>query len=389
MDGTDSQSLFDEFMPHGMCYMWRQDILLLNVVSDILIAAAYFSIPFFLYYFFNRRPNMPFRNVIGMFTIFIFSCGVTHLIGVWNVWHGNYGIQGIAKAVTATASVATALMLIPVMPQLMALRSPIELEKANDALQNEVQERKKSETKRRSLEKQSRQLEQEIAHIGRINTMGQMATGLAHELNQPLTAIMQNSDSALIELRKSDFEVDELRDILKDLEAQAFRAGEIIKALRQFVRKDDDGVTEFDLNKLIQQTLQLFDNDIKKFGVHITSNLNSIPRVTWARVQIAQLIVNLVQNSINAVLENKVKHPSIIVSSSYDAGNVTVTVEDNGIGIPDKLDLFMPFVSSSSEGLGMGLSICRTIVDMHEGNIWYDEESDLTTRVGFTLPVDK
>lgn len=197
MDMEQTGSLFDEFMPHGMCYLWRKDILLLNVISDIAIALAYFSIPFFLYYFFKRRPEMPFKGVVMMFSLFIFSCGITHLLGVWTVWHGNYGVQGLGKAVTAIASVMTAFMLIPVMPQLMALRSPLDLEKANDALYVEVVEREKSETKRQALEMQSRKLEQEIAHYGRINTMGQMAAGLAHELNQPLTAIMQSADAAM------------------------------------------------------------------------------------------------------------------------------------------------------------------------------------------------
>ena len=98
MENHDTHSLFDEFMPHGMCYMWRKDILILNVVSDILIALAYFSIPIFLYYFFRHRPNMPFRGVILMFSLFIFSCGITHLLGGMDSLARQLWCAGIRKS---------------------------------------------------------------------------------------------------------------------------------------------------------------------------------------------------------------------------------------------------------------------------------------------------
>ncbi|MEL6686340.1 MAG: ATP-binding protein [Pseudomonadota bacterium] len=388
MQEQEAQSLFDEFMPHGMCYMWRKDILLLNVVSDLLIALAYFSIPLFLFYFFRHRRNMPFRGVVLMFSLFIFSCGVTHLLGVWTVWNGNYGVQGLGKAITASISIATALMLIPVMPHLMALRSPKELELANDALTLEIKERKKSEKLRKTLEKDRQRLGHEIAHIGRLNSMGQMATGLAHELNQPLTAIMQGADAALTELRGSNTDKREVVDLLEDLETQAFRAGEIIQGLREFVRKDDGAMTAFNVNEMVEQTLSLFGGEIEKYNITLTFYPTEIPEITAIRIQCIQVVVNLVQNAIRVLSASNTQSPEIRVSTFMEDGGIILAVEDNGPGIPNE-DIFAPFFTTHSEGLGMGLSICKSIVDENGGRIWVDQNTHMTTRFCISISADK
>jgi signal transduction histidine kinase len=389
MQDHANHSLFDEFMPHGMCYMWRKDILLLNVVSDVLIALAYFSIPIFLYYFFRHRPNMPFRGVILMFSLFIFSCGITHLLGVWTVWNGNYGVQGLGKAVTASVSIATALMLIPVMPQLLALRSPKELEQVNETLTIEVKERKKSEQKRKELEKERQRLGSEIAHFGRLNAMGQLATGLAHELNQPLTAIMQSADAALVEVRRGKIDRDEVIELLEDLEAQAFRAGEIITGLREFVRKDDGATTTFNVNDMVEQTLGLFGGEVEKHDIELKYRPTDIPLITANRIQCIQLVVNLVQNAIRVLADSETPHAEILVSTLLSNGEVVLSVEDNGPGIPKDVDVFAPFYTTHTEGLGMGLSICKSIVESVNGKIWVDQETDMTTKFCISIPADK
>ncbi len=121
----------DSFMPHGHCYLWRPDILWLNVGSDAVIAAAYFAIPAFLVYFVKKREDLAFNWIFVMFALFILACGTTHIFEIWTVWNPEYGTQGIVKLFTAGVWVATALALAPLMPKALALPSARELEEGN------------------------------------------------------------------------------------------------------------------------------------------------------------------------------------------------------------------------------------------------------------------
>ena len=135
----------DNFMPHGMCYLWQPGVLWFNVVSDALITLAYFSIPFTLVYFVRRRKDLQFDWMFICFAIFIVACGTTHFMGIWVVWHPAYWLAGGIKAVTALASVPTAILLVKLVPQALRFPSPAALEAANAALQLEVTERKRAE----------------------------------------------------------------------------------------------------------------------------------------------------------------------------------------------------------------------------------------------------
>ena len=130
----------DGFMPHGMCYLWRPGILSLHVVSDSLIAVAYFAIASTLAWFVSKRQDLPFKNIFAMFSLFIVSCAVTHLLEIWVIWRPDYWIEGIVKALTATVSIATAVLLAPLIPKALALRSPSELEGLNAELARTLSE---------------------------------------------------------------------------------------------------------------------------------------------------------------------------------------------------------------------------------------------------------
>src|SRR6202030_197307 len=124
-----------DFMPHGYCYLWDTGIVWLHATSDGLIAFSYYLIPLVLIYFVRRRRDLPFHWMFLMFGLFIFGCGTTHLMEVWTLWHGTYRLPGVIKAMTALASVATAVLLVRLLPQMIALPSPAQLRAANDALQ--------------------------------------------------------------------------------------------------------------------------------------------------------------------------------------------------------------------------------------------------------------
>jgi hypothetical protein len=145
--------LSTRFMPHGHCLLWDSDVVLLHVVSDSLITLAYYSIPLTLLHFTRRRQDLPYPWVFYCFGAFIVACGTTHLIGVVNVWVPAYRLDGMVKAVTASLSVTTAAILIPLVPKALALRSPVQLEEANEQL----------DAANRRLAAANRALEQEVA----------------------------------------------------------------------------------------------------------------------------------------------------------------------------------------------------------------------------------
>lgn len=133
------------FIPHGHCYLWEPGLVWLHLLSDILIALSYFSIPFMLVYFVRKREDVPFRNVFLLFGLFIVTCGTTHLMSVWTLWHPAYWLSGVVKSITAVVSAYTALTLLPVIPVALALPSPDTLRKINQQLEDQVEERKQAE----------------------------------------------------------------------------------------------------------------------------------------------------------------------------------------------------------------------------------------------------
>jgi hypothetical protein len=134
----------DGFMPHGMCYEWNPAVITLHVVSDAIIALAYYSIPLTLIYFVRKRKDLAFDWMFVCFAVFIVACGTTHVMEILNIWHPTYWLSGIIKAITALVSIVTAVLLIRLVPQALALPSPAQLRKSNENLQREIEERKKS-----------------------------------------------------------------------------------------------------------------------------------------------------------------------------------------------------------------------------------------------------
>ena len=133
------------FMPHGMCFQWRPDILTLHVIADSLIALAYFSIPFTLLYFVRRRKDLQFNWIFVCFAVFIIACGATHLVEIWTIWEPVYWLSGAVKAITALASVPTAFLLVRLVPTALRLPSPAALQHVNSNLELEIVERKRAE----------------------------------------------------------------------------------------------------------------------------------------------------------------------------------------------------------------------------------------------------
>ncbi len=242
-------------------------------------------------------------------------------------------------------------------------------------------------TSARAAEQQIQKLNRDMAHLARGELLGQMAAGLAHELNQPLTAIAQNVDAALITLSDPASSEDELPQILEDLEQQAHRAGDIIKALRGFARKGETWKAPFDINELLYQSQRLVQAEATEHGVDIRIDAADLPEVSGIRVQVAQVLVNLLRNAIEAIAGSGDNQKIVRMTGSVVADEVAICIEDTGAGVDSGIDLFGQFETTKNDGMGLGLSICRSIIETGGGKLWHDDTYVTGARFCFTVPI--
>ena len=241
-------------------------------------------------------------------------------------------------------------------------------------------------TERLESEAKIKQLSRDLAHFARLNTMGQMAAGLAHELNQPLAALSQNVDTALLTAAQADGDRAELVEILEEVNAQAYRAADIIRALRAFVRKDDGSKQAFDMTELLDQAFQLVKPEAREHNITLSWHADDIPKVIGTRIQIAQVLVNLLRNAIEAISGSDVLHRRIEVWAINRDGLVEIQVEDSGPGVDPDIRLFGQFETTKADGMGLGLSISRSMIEANGGKLWYHIGDCKRPQFRFTVP---
>ena len=241
-------------------------------------------------------------------------------------------------------------------------------------------------TQARVFEERIETLNREIAHISRQEMMGELATGLAHELNQPLTAITQNVDAAQNILRIVPAKKTEVAALLVEIDQQAHQAASIIRALRALVRKDENRPSAFGVRELIEQARRLVRSEARQHSIDIVFLKDKEFQVRAVRVQIAQVVVNLLRNAIEAIVESDCEEPRISISAEHIGELIRVSVEDHGQGIAEDLQLFTTFETTKRDGMGLGLSISKTLIEANGGEIWHDRNAK-GTRFSFTLPL--
>lgn len=245
-------------------------------------------------------------------------------------------------------------------------------------------------TQRRDQDIRLRDLQTELAHVGRLSELGTLASSLAHELNQPLTAIASYCDGAA-DLLQGELDPEKLemaRDAMRETAEQAIRAGQIVKRMRDFLSYGETEHRVEELARLITEANALALVGSREHGIDVQVNLDpSCNHIFADRIQIQQVLFNLIRNAIEAMLESPVRALTIS-SASLPEGMVIVSVEDTGSGISEKIgeQLFQPFVTTKQTGMGIGLSICRTIIEAHGGRIWFEAGTDGGTVFHFTLP---
>ncbi len=242
----------------------------------------------------------------------------------------------------------------------------------------------------RRAEEEARQRQNELIHVSRLSTMGEMATGIAHELNQPLSAIVNYAKGCIRRIRTNNGDKEELLSALEQVSAQATRAGEIIKRLRGMVSRQQPVREETDLNRLIVEVCDMVHHETRKLEVSIERRLATEPLyVRVDPVQIEQAVLNLVRNALDALQDIPVKERRLVLISGILANDrVYVAVQDFGAGIrPQVMErLFDPFFSTKATGMGMGLAITQTIVDEHNGKIRADSWPGKGTTLTIELP---
>lgn len=252
------------------------------------------------------------------------------------------------------------------------------------SIQRDVTERKRAEA-------EARQRQAELAHVSRLSTMGEMASGLAHELNQPLAAISIYMQGSLRRLRAGTIDPHELEEALGRVASQAERAGEIIRRLRNFVRKREPKRTSAQANHLVRDVVALMETEIRQHSVNVQLELTpDLPAVVVDPVQIEQVVLNLVRNGIEAMDGFPPEERQLLIRTRFTPeARVEVTVSDRGRGIDaEQLKrIFEPFFTTKSQGMGMGLNISQSIVEAHGGRLWAEPNPDRGVSFHLTLPV--
>jgi two-component system sensor kinase FixL len=230
-------------------------------------------------------------------------------------------------------------------------------------------------TAQRAAEQSARAVELRLSQVGRFNLMGEMAAGIAHEINQPLGAIATYAQAAKRILERDQPGMRTLIDICTKIDEQALRAGRVLENLRKFIRKQEIRAEPIDMNKAVADVLNLIEADAHAEGIRVVLRLGTgLPTVHANAVQLQQVVLNLTRNAVDAMRDSNGKDGGIeVVTERTDKGGVRISVFDHGPGVPRQLgdNIFHPFVTTKREGLGVGLAISRTIVQSCGGSLAY------------------
>ena len=393
-----SKLLDANFMPHGHCFFWRPDILWLHVISDGLTAASYFVIPFGLLRLWRKREDLDFHWMFLLFGAFILACGTTHAMSIWTLWTPMYRLEGVIKAATAFASVPTALLLVRLLPQLIALPSPAQLALVNQALQEQIAERIAAEDRVKSLNEvleirvaqRTKELE-DANHALRIanRNLEQFAFSASHDLREPLRNVAIYSQ---ILQKQYGGQFDEKADrYLGYLVHGAQRMDRLVSDLLTYTRAGiaDEGLSSVDSGKVLNSVVSNLREALESSKGTVTSD--ALPTVLMYETALERLLANLIENAIKYRKEDE--PPMVHVSARMSGDLWQFSIKDNGIGIAPEYheQVFGVFKRLHGQGgkipgTGIGLAICQRIVGRAGGRLWVESAIGAGSTFHFTLP---
>ncbi|HEY1944870.1 MAG TPA: ATP-binding protein, partial [Roseiarcus sp.] len=246
-------------------------------------------------------------------------------------------------------------------------------------------------TERRHAEEALRNAQAELARVARVTTMGELAASIAHEINQPLAGVVTNGEAGLRWLNRDKPDLDETRSALSRIVRDGTRAAEVIRGLRALAKKSGPELAKLDINDVIREVLALTRGELQRHDVALRTDLAAGARpVMGDRVQLQQVLLNLIMNGVEAMRGITERPRELTVSSMLaEPNSLLVAVEDTGPGLDPAVaqHVFEPFFTTKSEGLGMGLAICRSIVEAHGGRLWMSPRTPHGADVRFTVPL--
>ncbi|MEZ0300352.1 MAG: sensor histidine kinase [Candidatus Methylacidiphilales bacterium] len=247
-------------------------------------------------------------------------------------------------------------------------------------------------TTRRNAEQEMHDLRRELAHAGRVTMLGQLSTALAHELSQPLGAILRNAEAAELFLAMNPPDLAEVKNILADIRKDDQRAGEVIARMRALLRRGEIEPISLEAALLVSEVIALVREDAATRGVVIESVMPAnLPAVWGDRVQFQQVLLNLILNGMDALSERQSGDRHMAIRATQNGAEfVEIAVSDTGPGITEKMDrIFEPFFTTKSDGMGIGLSISRTMIEAQGGRIWATNNDSIGATFHFSMPIDR
>lgn len=351
-----------DLTPHGFCLFWRPEILWTHVTSDAIIALSYFSIPAAIAYFVTKREDIDFKPVAWAFVLFITACGTTHVMSILTLWKPYYGAEGLVKVLTAVVSVITATALWPLMPAALAWPSPRQLRTANNELHVRIRERDDALAALRSEVAVRTAMEQKLRHSQKMEAIGQLTGGVAHDFNNLMTIILNN-------LERANRLVDDREKCVKAIQGATdgvTRAAALTKQLLVFSRRQATSSVQADINAVLTDAVALSKNLLPD-NVQMELKLQTgLPAVMVDVNEAVNAVVNLIANARDAMPDGGTVCVSSRRATVQDAANrgadhIEVKVEDGGCGMSqDVIDhAFEPFFTTKPVGKGSGLGLSQ------------------------------
>jgi signal transduction histidine kinase/CheY-like chemotaxis protein len=380
--GDFLQRLFKaDFMPHGHCYFWRHDLLILHIVSDLLIVLAYYSIPLALLWFVRKKKQLPFNWLFVMFGTFIFLCGTTHLMNVFTLFNGIYRAEGLLKLATGLVSCVTAIMTVRLIPKALELKSPDEMIALNKVLQERTV---KLEIANRAFCEAKQEADQAN------QAKSEFISRMSHELRTPLNAIL--GFGQLIEMQNpTDVQRNRINHITRAGHHLLHLINEVLDMSRIEAGRLQLSLEPVCLATVLHETLDLIRGLAADRSIEISTAIIDLNCYVLAdNHRLRQVLLNLISNAVKYVpLEGKVT----ISYESLAYSRVRVSIIDTGPGIPaDKLArLFTPFdrlgkERSAIEGAGLGLALCKRLMQAMGGIIGAESEPGRGSTFWIELP---
>ena len=347
------------FAPHGLCLLWDPELLLIHIASDAVIAISYFSIPFALTYFVLRRRDLEFGWVFWAFALFITACGFTHVFSILTLWVPVYGLEGIVKALTAAASVITAILLWPLIPKLLSVPSPGQLRLAHSMLEAEA--------------KQRRDAEAMLSHSQKMEAIGQLTGGIAHDFNNLLTVVAGNLEIAQRALVRLDqHSTERISRAIENAYHGAQRAATLTQRLLAFARKQPLEAKIFNPNQTISGMVEFVRRTVGETIEVKIADEAKLWNVETDPTQFEAALLNLVVNARDAMKSGgtlTIETGNAFVDNQYAQQNgnvaagpyVIISVKDTGTGMDAETAerAFEPFFSTKEVGQGTGLGLSQ------------------------------